>query len=251
MSDDLEQIGLDAIDKFLSTWNSRSAEDWAGSLNYPHVRPSPAGPINVAETRGMYIKGVDFNQVVATGWDHSEWDYRHVLHVSLSRIHVAGQWSRYNSDSQVILSTPIVYIVTLVDGQWGIQCRMASDYADEETDTTELQSRGLKLVQDFVNHQNNANHEASTELLNFPHYSIGNGELKRSATASDFALIDTPLRIESLMAVQTGNHAINIAADLSLPDGSLRQAAVHINDREGHLGIQAWSILNPNEGSPS
>ena len=247
MSSDLEAIGIAAVDRFLKTWNSRDPLTWAESLHYPHVRPSPNGPVEVAETREMYIAGVDFDKVLATGWDHSEWDYRQVLHMSSTRIHVAGQWSRYNTDGQVILTTPIVYIVTRIDGEWGIQCRMAADHVDEDTDTTGLQSRGLNLVQDFVNQQNSGNREACLELLNFPHFSIGNGALDISATSSDFSLLETRIELASLIAVQTGQHALNVAVDLNLPNGEQRQGVIHLNDRDSHLGIQAWSILNPDE----
>ena len=32
-----------ATERFLATWNTRDPEQWAGSLNYPHARPSAAG----------------------------------------------------------------------------------------------------------------------------------------------------------------------------------------------------------------
>ena len=32
---------LQALDRYLETWNSRDAERWATSLNFPHVRPGP------------------------------------------------------------------------------------------------------------------------------------------------------------------------------------------------------------------
>lgn len=243
----LEKAGLAAVDRFLETWNSRNPGIWAGSLHYPHVRPSPNGPATVAQTREMYIESVDYSKVLATGWDHSEWDYRQVLHVCESRIHVAGQWSRYDADGQVILTMPIVYIVTLLEGEWGIQSRFATDFAGDETDTTELQTRGTNLIVDFVNQQNAGNKEACVEMLNFPHFSVGNGTLEKSDSAADFSLLDTNIQIESLIAVQTGQHALNAAVDLSLPNGEQRQGVIHINNRDDHLGIAAWSILNPNE----
>ena len=247
---DLEQVGLDAVDRFITTWNSRNPDDWAASLNYPHVRPSPIGPTRVAPDAADYAAHVDFNQVIQSGWDHSEWDYKHVLHTSPRKIHVAGQWSRYNAAGEVILTTPIVYVVTHADGQWGIQSRFGSDYVDEDTDTTEMQSRGLNLIQDFVNKQSLNDRDSCAELLNYPHFVIGVGELTQTQGPEDFALPDRIVRVESMMAVQTGRMSMNAAVELTTATASGTrhlQSVVHINNRDGHLGIQAWSMLDPDE----
>jgi hypothetical protein len=247
MSEDLEQAGIDAVDRFINTWNSRDAEQWAASLHYPHVRPSPYGEIHIAPTLDDYVARVDYQATIDSGWDHSEWDYKHVIHVSPKRIHVAGQWSRYNVDNEVILTTPIVYVCTKIDGAWGIQSRFGADYVDEDTDTTEMMTRGLNLIQDFINHYSNGNNEACAELLNFPHFGIGNSELNVTESAGDFKTGDAKMTTQSLLALQTGRHSLNAALEVKLANGETRQAVVHVNDRDGHLGIQAWSLLNPNE----
>ena len=56
MAQDLEQIGLDAVDYFIETWNSRDPEKWADSLNFPHVRPSPVGPVKIAATAELHCR---------------------------------------------------------------------------------------------------------------------------------------------------------------------------------------------------
>ena len=251
MTQDLEQIGLDTVDRFLKSWNSRNAEQWAESLNYPHVRPSPFGPIKIAPTREDYVARVDYQKVIDSGWDHSEWDYQHVLHLSPQKIHVAGQWSRYSVTGEAILTTPIIYVCTLVDDHWGIQSRFGADFVDEDTDNTEMMSRGLDLIQDFANNYRNRNQPACAELLNYPHYGVGIGELDTTNSPAEFNLTDRTKNIESLTAIQVGQHSLNASVDLSLEgETQMIQGIVHVNDREGHLGIQAWSWLTPND-SPS
>ncbi len=244
LPEELEQTGLKAVDYFLETWNSRDPVRWADSLNFPHVRPAASGPVRVAETVDSYIAAVDFQRTIETGWDHSEWDYRTILQTSTDKIHAAGQWSRYDDKGEVILTTPIVYIITLVADHWGIQSRFGADYAGETEDTTELTSRGLNLVQDFVNQSNAGNHQACAELLNYPHFDVGIGNLSVTDSSDEFALYDGDLNIESLQAVQTGKHSINLALELteSNTDRSL-SGVVHVNDRDNHLGIQAWSFM--------
>ncbi|MBT4494393.1 MAG: hypothetical protein HOC70_14215 [Gammaproteobacteria bacterium] len=252
MNEDLEQIGIDAVDRFLETWNSRDPKRWAGSLNFPHVRPSPLGEVNLASTAADYIADVDFQKVIDTGWDHSEWDYKQVLHVSPSKIHVVGQWGRYNTAGERILTTPVVYICTCDDGFWGIQSRFGADYVDEDTDTTELMTRGLNLIQDFANQHNAGKDDVCAEMLNYPHFVIGAGDLAMAEVPEDFTVGDFSMRLDSLQALQTGQHSINAAVEITVSDsdGSRGlQGVVHINNRDGHLGIQAWSFLDPNEES--
>lgn len=246
---DLEAIGLAAVDRFIETWNSRDAGLWASSLNYPHVRPGAQGPINVADTAEIYASRMDYSRVIATGWDHSEWDYRHVLQTSGNKIHVAGQWSRYNAAGEIIHTNPIVYVVTHNDGEWGIQSRFAADYAGEDADTTALEGRAMKLLQDFVTNYNSNRQQAAAELLNYPHFSIGVGELQRHDAAADFQLQARAITIQQMHVVQAGRLSANLALDLGITDGEndrAYQAVMNITDRDGHLGIQAWSLLDPN-----
>lgn len=248
MSSKLEQIGHAAVDSFIETWNSRDAEAWAGSLNFPHVRPAPYGQILVAQDAEEYISRVDFSKVVETGWDHSEWDYKQVLHTSPSKIHVVGQWSRYNADGDKILTNPVVYIVTRQDGQWGIQSRFSADYPGEE-DTTSMESRSFKLIETFCGHVNNRNQPAAAELLNYPHFAITVGGVGESRSPGDFEIPDSSLTIDSMVAVQPGLRSVNVALDvtLNLAEGSRpMQAVVNVTERDHHLGIQAWSLLDPN-----
>jgi hypothetical protein len=244
MTDTLEEIGLNAVDRFINTWNSRDAEAWAGSLNFPHVRPGPAGQILVAQDAAQYISGVDFDRVVKTGWDHSEWDYRQVLHTSADKIHVVGQWSRYTVDHQKMLTNPVVYIVTCVDGHWGIQSRFSADYAGDE-DTSGVENRAFKLIELFCLHVANGNAEACASLLNYPHFSVHAGRLETTESAGAFTLPGGPIAIDAMQSLQTGRRSINVGMDVSMGGSHHYQAVVNITEREGHLGIHAWSLLDP------
>ena len=248
MEPDLEQIGLDAVDRFISTWNARDPGLWATSLNYPHVRPSPFGTVVVAKNAAEYAAKVDFSKVIETGWDHSEWDYRQVIHTSPDKIHVAGQWSRYDVRGKVIHTNPVVYIVTLVEGTWGIQSRFGSDYADDD-DTTGLETRAFRLIDDFINHFNNNNAQACSGLLNYPHYEIGIGQLREHLGADQFTITKGNITIDSLQALQTGKRSLNAGLDITMQEGSgtqTLQAVVNITVRDDHLGIQGWSLMNTN-----
>ncbi len=51
------------------------------------------------------------------------------------------------------------------------------------------------------------------------------------------------------MAIQTGLHSANVALDLTLirkAEGQTLNAVLSVTNRNDHLGIQAWSLLDPN-----
>lgn len=158
-----------------------------------------------------------------------------------------GQWSRYTAQGEKILTNPVVYIVTDVDGHWGVQSRFSADDAGED-DTTPLESRAFKLLETYVTHMNAGNADACAELLNYPHFDVGPGTLNPTMTAADFTLPQATASIESMMALQAGRFSINVGMEVMLGSGSersLRQAVLNVTERDGHLGIQAWSFLDP------
>lgn len=245
----LDEIGIAAVDKFIDTWNSRDAEAWAGSLNFPHVRPAPFGPIEVARDAEQYVSRVDFNRVIETGWDHSEWDYKHVLHVSPRKIHVVGQWSRYNANGEIILTNPVVYVVTNAGDGWGIQSRFSADHAGDD-DTSSMETRAFKLIETYVNFSNARNEVACAELLNYPHFDVQVGTLSTTGSPDEFKLASGTVTIDALMALQTGHRSMNASMDITLStsEGTRQlQSVLNLTERDEHLGIQAWSFLDPNE----
>lgn len=241
---DLETIGLKAVDDFITTFNSRDADAWADTLQFPHVRPSPFGPVRVAQTKQVYVEAADYAPIIASGWDHSEWDYKRFIHASETKLHVAGQWSRYDAAGNKILTTPIVYIVTHQDDRWGIQSRFGCDYS-EDHDVSGFETRAFRLYETFVIHYNNKNLDACSELLNYPHFRIEPGNLNQIDERKQFKSGADHIAIDSMMAVQTGKKSMNLAVELTLNHTEKRQGIINLNERDSHLGIQAISLLKP------
>ncbi len=249
MTENLSEIGLNALDKFINTFNSRDVDRWADSLNFPHVRPSAFGPVVAAATKQDYVDQMNYDRILATGWDHSAWDYKQVLHTSPAKIHVAGQWSRYNADGDKILTIPVVYIVTNKDGHWAIQSRFGADYSSEEEDTSELEARAFNLIKSFAISQANGRTDACAELLNYPHFEIGVGKLTEHASAESYPPSAYRIDLNSMIALQTGKHSINVTLEISVTAEQVTRdlnAVLNITDRDDHLGIQVWSVLDPN-----
>jgi hypothetical protein len=243
----LANQGLEAVDRFIQSFNSRSAEAFAAALHYPHVRPSHFGRSVVIPDAQTYIANHSYQGAIDMGWDHSEWDYTHPIHTSEEKIHVAGQWTRYTAEGVKIISTPIVYIVTRLQGAWGIQSRFAADFSGDD-DVTAVQQRSFKLIESFIQGFNRGNRESCAELLNYPHFEVSPGAVRETASAAQFALMSlSNLQLDSMVGLQTGHHTTNLALDLSATDregGARRfECVALVTEREEHLGIQAWSLI--------
>jgi hypothetical protein len=57
------------------------------------------------------------------GWHHSAFDEREVLDGSDDKVHVAVRFTRYDEQGAALTSYQSLWVVTLVDGHWGIQAR--------------------------------------------------------------------------------------------------------------------------------
>ncbi len=124
-NDDIEQAiagAMGAMDEFMLGFNARDMERWAASLNYPHVRFA-SGTVTVWETEEEFAAGRTFQNLPASGWDHSHWLTRDVTLAAPGKVHIATVLQRFNSDNEIIGTYESLYIVTKVDGHWGTQAR--------------------------------------------------------------------------------------------------------------------------------
>lgn len=87
-------FALQAHYRFMEIWNTRDADTWASSLNYPHVRPSSNPRFDLFESAEVYAANTNFNETLATGWRYSRWHSREILQVGENKVHIAGRWIR-------------------------------------------------------------------------------------------------------------------------------------------------------------
>ena len=112
---------LAALDRFMAALNRRDEPALNGTLHFPHVRLA-SGRVAVWDTPGTY-RIADFLGRAGDGWHESRWDERTVVHAGPEKVHFAVQFSRWRADGSLIGRYRSIYIVTQVDGRWGIQAR--------------------------------------------------------------------------------------------------------------------------------
>ena len=243
MSDAPQDAGLHAVDRFLETWNSRDKVAWADSLHYPHVRPSPGGPSRVSLSAAAYASAFSYDRVLATGWDHTEWDYRRVLQVSADKVHLAGEWSRYDASGRKLRTNLVVYVATRIGPRWGIQARFGADSRDPDAGVSARVRLALERALEALASGDAA---ALERGLHAPVVQIEPGAVREWSGAAE--LIDgTPelrgAKLATLELVHVGDLGANVALDLDGPER--RQAVVLMTNAEGAWGVRALSVLRP------
>lgn len=118
-----EEAAMQAMDAFMAAFNSRDPQAWAATLNYPHVRFASA-TVRIYETPEEFAENMDFDAFAERyGWDHSAWDSQRIVQSGDEKVHIAVRFTRYDAEDKVLASYDSLYLVTLLDGHWGIQAR--------------------------------------------------------------------------------------------------------------------------------
>ena len=111
-----------ALDRFMLAFNSGDARKVADTFNFPHVR-FHSGKVTVFPTAADFNLDIFRSTSDAKTWAKSEWDARRVIHAGADKVHFDTEFSRRRSDGSLIASYRSIYIVTKVDGRWGVQGR--------------------------------------------------------------------------------------------------------------------------------
>ena len=116
------EVAIQATDNFLKAFNAKDAVEWARTLNYPHIRFSN-GSVTTWDSEEEYAEMAKsrFITLVSNGWDHSRWLKREVTLSSEDKIHVSTEFERFNAEDESLGVYQALYIVTNINGDWGIQ----------------------------------------------------------------------------------------------------------------------------------
>lgn len=109
------------LDEYMATWNSMNTAQWESTFHFPHYRLA-GGRMNVLDKPGMQPADL-WKRMKASGWHHSQWDRRRIIHSTAEKIHVDTRFSRYRADGSLIGSYDSLYILTFEGGRWGVKMR--------------------------------------------------------------------------------------------------------------------------------
>jgi hypothetical protein len=118
-----ENAAMGVLDRFLDAFNARDAAALCRTWHYPHVRFT-GGEVETWETPRDCVARHDFVAFAAeTGRDRSGWDRRTVVQAYPDKVHVAVIFSEYDAAGRRLAQIDALYIVTRVDGRWGLRAR--------------------------------------------------------------------------------------------------------------------------------
>lgn len=119
---EIEQACLDVLDRFMAGLNAYDAAAMDDAMHFPHVRFA-GGSLTTYEQPGSNPMDLFERLRQEDDWSRSTWRVRELVQFNERKAHVALSYTRFRSDGSVIGVYDSLYILTLVDGRWGIQIR--------------------------------------------------------------------------------------------------------------------------------
>jgi hypothetical protein len=122
-----ERAAMQVTDEFMRAFNARDMKAHFATFNFPHVRIA-SGRVRVFQTQEELAENPERygSREVEAGWHHSRWDSREVIHSSPDKVHLKVQFTRYGADDRALNTYLAVYVITKLDGRWGIQARSST-----------------------------------------------------------------------------------------------------------------------------
>jgi len=109
------------IEKFIRAFNEIDSESVLATLHFPHVVISVQGT-EVTATANDFVYHYA-NLAETEGWHHTELVTTDTIQEGADKVHVAVRMTRHKADGSVYSDISGLWIVTRIDGRWGIQVR--------------------------------------------------------------------------------------------------------------------------------
>ena len=115
-------MALATLDRFMIAFNDQDIKAWAATLHYPHVRFA-SSRVMIYDSATAFEDRSVFPALQAAGWHHSLWTRHTVTLSSDTKVHIDTEFERRNANNETIGRYRSLYIVTKIEGHWGIQAR--------------------------------------------------------------------------------------------------------------------------------
>ncbi|MCE2461113.1 MAG: hypothetical protein J4F38_10075 [Pseudomonadales bacterium] len=232
--------------EFFRADSAKDAHAWAAVMSYPHTRVSATGNSPYYETPEDYAARASWTAREATGWVRSVGVDPVRIHESADKVHLAGGWTRYNAADEPILRNRVTYIVTRLEGSWGIQARFGTD---SFTEGEVLDSSApLAVVAAHLEDWAAGDLDAATDPFVYPFTDVGVGRVDRYGNASEVAdklHAEPPGSVDDIRPVREGRDGIVAAATWRSVQGAPFRAVFLVARREAGWRMAGASIIGP------
>ena len=119
---ELHQACMAVLDGFMNGLNHYDAEAMDAAMHFPHVRFA-GGQIKTYPKAGDNPMDLFERLRREDDWKYSRWVSHELVQCSDIKAHYALSYTRFRSDDSVIGVYESLYVLTKVEGSWGIQMR--------------------------------------------------------------------------------------------------------------------------------
>ena len=253
MRQEIEQRIDETLEQFVEIFNTRDPKRWSEILHYPHLQCTPFREPKVFNTKEEYAAATDFGRMVEMGWHHTTWDFKELIQVSDKKVHAFGQYTRYKDDGEKLHANSTAYILTRLDGQWGIQARFNTGlFLHPLSSEADPEEKAQNILEAFLATGEDA--KKKSDLLHFPCFDIREGRVEPFDTYP----AESPLEnlfsdagarsIKNLKVFQKSGAAVNIAVKSTIGDKieakeKILQEIYILISKNDRWGIMARSAL--------
>ena len=235
----------DAYFGFFRADSAKNPRGWAAVMSYPHVRVSHTG-LYYCATAEEYADNADWTAREATGWVRSVGHEPIRCHASPVKVHIVGGWTRYNRDDEPILTNDVAYILTHVDGSWGIQARFGVDSfsgTDERAGDA-----AVEVVQRYVEAHRTADYDACAGLIRYPFVQVNPAHITRIDDADAMVAFVSANPASNVIgaevqALRSGKNGILVTLERSYSGGGIESSIGLIVREAGTWKIAGASSL--------
>jgi hypothetical protein len=110
------------LDGFMDALNAHDASRMDSCMHFPHTRFA-GNAIKVYQAAGSNPMDLFTRLQSDDGWSYSRWESRDVIQYNENKAHVALSYTRFRADHSVIGVYESLYVMTRINGRWGIQAR--------------------------------------------------------------------------------------------------------------------------------
>jgi len=115
-----EEEARKPIDDFFTALNARDIESCRKTLHYPHIQIA-GNELSVLNDPESFQ--IDFQLLANEGWTYSTLDSCSMGRSCDEKVHFEVQLSMHRANDSRYATYQALWIVTKIDGVWGIQCR--------------------------------------------------------------------------------------------------------------------------------
>ena len=113
---------MDVTDRYLKALNAMDEAACEATFHFPHIRISN-NQVFIQQGPGENFLERFRGYAAKDGWHHSTWDLRRPIHATDTKVHLEIHFTRWREDNTAIGTWKTIYIITQVEGRWGLQAR--------------------------------------------------------------------------------------------------------------------------------